>query len=244
MSISERQQQILQILSENSFVTVQELSELTYISPSSIRRDLKSMQNSGLVQRTHGGVTLPEPVRGVPSFQRRRTKSVTEKRIIAKKASALLHNGQSILLDGSSTVTFLLPYIARCSGVRLFVPNLYTALSAIEYGIDTCCLGGRSLNGSAALAGPETCRALEHLHADLLFFSSQSLDAQGIISDSTEEQTYLLSQMLHAAKKRVFLCDSAKFDSRSLYTLGRLDSIDLAVFDRDYPELKHKCEIL
>ena len=234
MSISERQQTILSLLNSNHFITVEELAKLTYASPSSIRRDLTYLQNNGLVQRTHGGVTLPEPTLGVASFQKRQTKNVAEKRIIAKKASSLLKDGQSIMLDGSSTASFLLPYIAKHSSITLFTNNISTALKAIELGINTHCIGGHSVNGSAVLSGTESYKFVTSLQTDILFFSSQSLDSDGTISDSTEEENYLRSLMLKSTKDSVFLCDSTKFNQRSLYTLANIDQIDTVVFDQEY----------
>jgi len=155
MSISERQEKILEILNTRNFVTVNELAQITFTSPSSIRRDLSAMQNVGLVKRSHGGVTLPDPIRGVASFYDRTHQNIQAKRLIAKKAVALLHDGQSILMDSSSTAGFLLPHIAKLNYATLFTNNIHTALSAIELGIDTHCLGGHSVNGSSALAGTE-----------------------------------------------------------------------------------------
>lgn len=244
MSISERKEEILKILNEKNFVTVRELAEITFTSPSSIRRDLTAMQNIGLVKRSHGGVTLPEPIKGVASFYDRQQKNKNEKRLIAKKASSLLRDGQSILLDSSSTAGFLLPYIAKLNSPTVFTNNLTTAISAIELGIDTHCLGGRSVNGSAALCGGETWRALETLCTDILFFSSQSLDARGNISDSTEEENFVRMLMLRSAKKAVFLCDSEKFGNRSMYRLCNLNQIHFAAFNRDFQELETDCRIL
>lgn len=223
-------------MDNNHFITVDELAKITFTSPSSIRRDLTALQNSGLVQRTHGGVTLPEPTLGVASFQTRQTRNVAEKRLIAKKASVLLKDGQSILLDGSSTASFLLPYIAKHRSVTLFTNNISTALKAIELGIHTHCIGGHSVNGSAVLSGTESYKTVSNLQVDILFFSSQSLDSDGVISDSTEEENYLRSLMLQAAKKTVFLCDSAKFHTHSLYTLARLDDINVAIFDKPFDD--------
>ena len=160
MSISERQTQILSILKERNYISVHELAQLTFTSPSSIRRDLTSMQNIGLVERSHGGVTLPEPVRGLPSLFDRMTKNVPQKRIIAKKASSLLRNGQTIMLDGSSTASFLVPYIARLDGAVLFTNNMTTAIHAIELGIDTHVIGGHCVGNSGVLSGFEACRAV------------------------------------------------------------------------------------
>jgi DeoR/GlpR family transcriptional regulator of sugar metabolism len=50
--------------------------------------------------------------------------------------------------------------------------------------------------------------------------------------------------MLKNAKMRVFLCDSEKFATRSLYRLTSLDDIDAAIFDKPYPELKTRCKVI
>ena len=244
MSNFDRREQILNILNERSFVTVEELAKTTFTSPSSIRRDLTYLQNNGLVQRTHGGVTMPSPIKGVASFCDRSNANVKEKRMIAKKASVLLKDGQSIIIDSSSTATFLLPYIAKFKAIKMFTNNLSTALSAIELGIDTFCFGGRAMKGSVVLSGAEAYRALSDIKADILFFSSQSLDISGDISDSTEEENYMRRLMIKAATVSVFLCADEKFNKTSLYRLCNIDDIDVAVFNKDFEGLKTKCKIL
>lgn len=244
MSISERQKQILNILNDRTFITVQELSGLTFTSESSIRRDLTYLQNNGLVKRLHGGVSTVPPMVRVASFYDRTRKNVKEKRLIAQKAAMLLKDGQTVLLDSSSTVTFLLPYIAKRQNISVFTNNLTTALQAIELGIQTHCIGGEAVNGSTALYGPETFAALVGITVDVLFFSSQSLDTQGDISDTTAEENYVRKMMLDSAKTTVFLCDCEKFNTRSTYKLCSLDDIDYAVFDVPYPELSTDCKML
>ena len=244
MSITNRQEQILNILNERTFVTVNELSALTFTSPSSIRRDLTYLQNNGLVQRTHGGVSMPSPIKGVASFYDRSKKNIKEKRIIAQKAAHLLKDGQSIILDSSSTATFLLPYIAKLNSVKVFTNNLSTALTAIELGINTHCLGGQSINGSVVLSSTDTYETISSITADILFFSSQSVDIDGTISDSTEEENYMRKLMIKSAKKTVFLCDNEKFNRTSLYKLCNIDDIDIAVFNESFEGLNTKSKIL
>ena len=244
MSISERQKQILDILNDRTFITVRELSDLTFTSGSSIRRDQTYLQDNGLVKRLHGGVSSVSPLAKVASFYDRTRKNVKEKRSIAQKASVLLKDGQTVLLDSSTTAACLLPYIAKHHNITVFTNNLTTALQAIELGIDTHCLGGHAIGGSAALSGTETFAALADLMTDILFFSSQSLDAEGNISDMTEAENYARRCMLRSAKTRVFLCDGDKFNSRSTYRLCSLNEIDWAVFDTPCPGLKTQCKLL
>ena len=244
MSISERQKHILNILNERTYISVDELSKLTFTSASSIRRDLSYLQDNGMVKRLHGGVSLSEPINNVASFYDRTRKNVKGKRIIAQKASALLKDGQSVLLDSSTTAAFLLPFIAKYHGITLFTNNLTTALRAIELGINTNCLGGHSVNGSSSLSGPQTFKAIADITVDIVFFSSQSLDVCGNISDSTEEENFTRKVMLGSSKTKVFLCDSEKFDTSTTYKLCTLEDIDYAVFDQEYAELSADCKLL
>ena len=244
MSVTNRQEQILNILNERTFITVNELAKMTFTSPSSIRRDLTYLQNNGLAQRTHGGVSLPNPIKGVASFYDRSNKNIREKRQIAKKASTLLKDGQNIIIDSSSTATFLLPYIATYNSCTIFTNNLSTALSAIEFGIKTYCFGGLAISNSIVLSGPETYRAISEIKADIIFFSSQSISNNGDIYDSTEEENYVRRLMIKAAKKSVFLCDSTKFNKTALHKLCNIDDIDIAVFNEEFCGLNTKCTIL
>ena len=243
MSTTKRQNEILDILHENGFMTVERLSELTFTSPSSIRRDLTKLQNLSLIRRKHGGAEALTELNDAIPFNSRMAKNVSEKRRIAKIASSLLKDGQSVMLDGSTTAGFLIPYIAKHKDMIVFTNNMLTAISSVNYGIKTYCIGGFSVNQSVVLSGDAAYRAVENIYPDILFFSSKCLDKDGGIYDPIPEENYIRELMLKNAKYRVFLCDSEKFGSRSLYKLTDLDSIDACVFDKQYDEIKTKCKI-
>ena len=85
MSRSERQRLILELLQKCRFISVAELSQLLYTSPSSIRRDLSVLEAQQLVRRNHGGVTLYEDERRALNFEVRIRKNIVGKKRIAKK---------------------------------------------------------------------------------------------------------------------------------------------------------------
>ena len=58
MNISKRQEQILELLRENGFVTVENLSKSLFTSPASIRRDLTRLEDMCFIKRTHGGASV------------------------------------------------------------------------------------------------------------------------------------------------------------------------------------------
>ena len=113
MSISRRQKQILDLLEERGFLTVEAMAELTFTSQSSIRRDLATLHNLSLIKRTHGGASLLREINQAVPLNSRMTQNIAEKRRISKIAATLLEDGQSVMLDGSSTAGFLIPHIAK-----------------------------------------------------------------------------------------------------------------------------------
>ena len=244
MKCTLRQQQLLDIIKEKQYVRVEELSQLTYTSPSSIRRDLTRLQNAGLVRRMYGGVTLPEPISGVAGFYSRYNANVREKRAVAGRAATLLQDGMTLFLDGSSTVAYLLPHIAARTDITVYTSNLQTALDGLQQGIRMVCLGGEPIADRPTLSGPLTYRAINERMADICFFSAKCVDENGIISDPTEEQNYLKQLMMQSSKSSVFLCDSTKFGTRSVYTLGSLGQVDYCAFDRPYTALRCPCQML
>ncbi len=242
MSISDRQQTILNLLEEHSFLSVEQLSVVLYTSPSSIRRDLTKLQNMNYIKRTHGGATIAAND-SLLSLEARMTTNIHAKKLIAKKAAALLKDNQTIMLDNSSTSSFLIPYIAKKSGITLFTSNLNTALSAIKNNIDTFCLGGSALNGSAALVGAYALSNAQCICPDIFFFSSNAVNSQGVITDPTIEETQLRKVLLQNSKSTVFLCDSSKIGATALHRLTTLNDIDYAVFDTDI-NIQCKCTIM
>ena len=244
MSITKRQEQILKLLNTYRFMTVVKIAELTYTSPSSIRRDLTKLQNMCFIKRTHGGASLLDENNKPTPLSSRMDKNIIGKRKIAKKAASLICDGQTIMLDGSSTAGFLIPHIAKHKDITLFTNNMITAINAINYGILTHCIGGSSVNNSAVLSGTQSYKTVCGIHPDILFFSSYGLDKNGIISDPTEEENYLRSMMIANAGQSVFLCDCEKFNRKSVYMLASLNDIDFAVFDTDWNDLKTKCTVI
>lgn len=244
MSITKRQEQILTLLDEHGFMSVERLSELTYTSPSSIRRDLTRLQNLYLIRRTHGGASIFKEQNHAVPLTSRMEKNIMEKRRIAKNASVLLHDGQTVMLDGSTTAGFMVPYIAKHKDMILFTNNMQTAINAVNYGIQTHCIGGTSVNQSVVLAGEQAYSTVVNICPDILFFSSQCVDREGQIYDPILEENHIRELMLKNATCSVFLCDAEKFGRRSLYRLCSVDDIDVCVFDRPIPELHTKTKTI
>ncbi len=233
MKTNEREDRILELLKEHRFLSVERLSSLLYVSPSSVRRTLNQMQTAGLVIRNYGGVMLCETQTVAAPLSLRRESHKTKKKQIAKQAASLLHDHMTVFLDGSTTVSYLTDHLAEHTGITVITNSLQTAQLLIERGVDTYCLGGHTLPSSMAVGGSYAEDMLRNFHADLVFFSSFALSDQGVISDCTAEENAIRKLMLSHSDRRAFLCDSSKFHHISTHKLCTINDVDYCFYDSD-----------
>ncbi len=231
MNKQNRKELIIELIKKEAFITVSELSKLTFTSESSIRRDLAELQKKGIITRTYGGAKLSGSETIAAPFERRISKNKSEKNLIAKKASSLLEDNQTIFLDASSSSYYLIPYIAKLSAPTVFTNNMLSAIKLIENGVKTYCLGGTSENNTCVLTGSLTQDCIKNLHADIVFFSSLALSENGIIYDSNEAETRIRQLMIENSDTTVFLCDSSKLKKHSRFVLCNAEAVDYIFCD-------------
>ena len=100
---NERQQQILSCMEIKNTITVKELTDQLYASPSTIRRDLSELEAQGFLKRIHGGAVLTAGSTFDTPASLRRTQQLAEKQRIADLASRFLAPSATYFFDSSST---------------------------------------------------------------------------------------------------------------------------------------------
>lgn len=232
---NEREREIINLLkNENGFITVKELCQKLYASESSIRRDLTVLENKGVVKKTYGGAELITNFSNVIAFEKRYHHSVEAKKTIAKKALKLIKDGSIIFLDQSSTSFYLANELLSKNALTVITNNIEILYLLSTSAIKAVSSGGfLSPQNRNCLIGPDAHSIFENTYADIAFFSAKSLSNDGVISDCTREEVALRNSMLKNAAKRIFLCDSKKFNTRSAYKQCTLSDIDFLISESE-----------
>ena len=98
MLMEARQQQILELLNRRKSVTVKELSQVLFVSPATVRRDLSVMEKMGMIKRSHGGAVLFETNNNETSSWVREQENIHKKKKIAKLALDFFRPDCSVFL--------------------------------------------------------------------------------------------------------------------------------------------------
>lgn len=230
---NERQEEILKILRNEGYTTVEALSKLLYTSPSSIRRDLILLEKEGLVTRSYGGVELAKSNSRIVPFSMSVQRRTQEKKCIAEKAAALVKDKDIVFLDQSSSSLFLARELAHKN--ITIMTNSIEILSSIppSRSITIYSCGGEMYRSRRCFVGSDAAAQFRKLRADLAFFSAKALTPDGQIYDASLEEVLIKDAMTKNAYKKVFLCDSEKFDTYAGYRQCSLEDVDYLISEVD-----------
>lgn len=235
----ERMNEIMKILNENHYVTVDYLVEKIRYSPASIRRDLTLLEKQGMVVRSYGGVTLGDA--NVSPFRFRQHSMKLAKNAIAKKATMLIKENDTVFLDGSSTTQYMGHFLTEKKNITVITCNMLLADFLSEHGITTYCTGGKVVEYPGILGGQLMVDTLSSFNVDIAFFSSTAFGLDGRILSLDEGGSRNCKTFRKISKKLVYLCGSDKFDLAGRFVSMTLDEVDYFISDGILPdELKQK----
>ena len=230
----ERRNEILMKLQVERRVVVSELSQLYDVSEETIRRDLEKLVNEGVAIKSYGGAVINENANLEVPFNIRKNYNVIGKQKIAEQIAAMVKDGESLMLDASSTAV----YIAKALKEK---KNLTVITNSIEIIVELMDMpewkvlstGGLSREGSFALVGPQTDKMLKSYHVDKAVISCKGFDLESGITDSDELHANNKITMLGAAGKKILAVDKSKFDKTAFTAIGALDDITTVVTDEE-----------
>lgn len=236
----ERRNEILEKLQTDRRVVVSELSQLYDVSEETIRRDLEKLVNDGYAIKSYGGAVINENINIELPFNIRKNRNILGKQHIAELVAGLINDGDSIMLDASTTAVYIAKTLQE-KGKK----NLTVITNSIEIIIElfdaqdwtVLSTGGVSREGSFALVGPQTDRMLSSYHVDKAVISCKGIDVSAGFTDSDDLHANNKRTMLKAAKEKILAIDSSKFDRIAFTEIGTLDDLTTVITD-EKPEEK------
>lgn len=240
MSLYNREELYLKLLSERNH-KVKELSRKLFISEPTVRRDIMLLKKKDLVVCVNGNVSLKtlSPDKRIPAFIRD-YENMEAKNIIALKATEHIRNGDTIMLDSSTTVYALLPHLTKFNDIFVVTSGAKTSVALSTLGIKHVCTGGMSITESFSFIGPDAERTLKNYNADIAFFSCRGLDEQGFASDNSIYENTIRQIMIEKSKKKFLLCDESKLNKTCLNTICHVDDLDGVICEKNLPEFPKK----
>jgi DeoR/GlpR family transcriptional regulator of sugar metabolism len=225
---SQRHEKILEELRNKTPVYVSRLSKLLAVSEPTVRKDLETLEQSGLLKRIHGGAIAIEasPDGNETDFLARSQEHPQEKVSIARLAFTMIKDHDSILLDASSTCYELSKIIADSNlNLTITTSGLKTAtLLSANNRLRIYIVGG-SLRNNNAITGLLGAGLLNKIHIHKAFVSARGIDVPHGLTDFSFEEGELKSYMLQHVTEIYALVDHTKLGQVSVASFCPLSRV-------------------
>jgi DeoR/GlpR family transcriptional regulator of sugar metabolism len=235
MKAAERQLRIRQMFESRDFLDLETLCRELDASESSIRRDLDILEEQKALRRVYGGaVPFQPPVSRAFDYAEESVRSSSEKSRIARMTADLVEDGQTVILDGGSTVAAVARELAAKS--LHIITNSLPITESLESlrNIELTLTGGYLDPRLRVMLGPFCEQMLSGLRADVVIMGIGSITEAGFSNNNTlvvgSEQ-----KMIAVADKVIIVADRSKFGRGGMFPVAPLNAADIVVSDRDLP---------
>lgn len=229
----ERKQSIVNIVNEKNRMQVAELADLFKVTGSTIRNDLRELENEGLVTRTHGGVIKRDFQRSVEIVPKSR-EFTNEKYRIAERAVRLIEENDILAIDtGTSCRAFAERLInSPLKRLTILTYDLEIALLLSEkanYQVQI--IGGAIRNGYPYVSGSSVALGLAGFSVDKVILGTTSFDKNYGYSTPNYETAEMKKCLMNISRIKIVLCESSKINQRSFKQFATPDECDYLITD-------------
>lgn len=234
MNAIRRQMRIRELLDRTEFVDLDTLCRELETSESTVRRDLIALENLRVLRRVHGGALTLQTSNNLLDFAWQSTRKADEKARIAAVTTRLVEDGQTVILDGGSTVAAVAEQLVNRS--LNVITNSLAIAQVLKNArqIELTLTGGYLYPRLEVMLGPVCEHSLSGVAADILIMGCGGITESGISNNNT-----LLvgseRKMIEVSRKVIIVADASKFGRAAMIPVAPLDVIDFVVSDRELP---------
>jgi DeoR/GlpR family transcriptional regulator of sugar metabolism len=224
---------ILELLNQEETLDVNDLAQRLNVSSVTVRKDLATLENKGLLHRQHGAAVRVSP----NDVGYRMTFDYEVKRRIAKKASELVASGEAVMIESGSTCAMLAEELVRTKRDVTIITNSAFIAGYVRSipGARVVLLGGSYDPDAQVMSGPLVGKCAEEFYVDKFFIGTDGYDPKQGFSNVDMLRAEAVRAMAARADKRIILTDSSKFNKRGVVQLMPASRVTRVITD-DVPD--------
>lgn len=233
MLSQERQSQIISIMEKEHVIKITDVVKKFHVSHETVRRDLETLQEQGLVKRVYGGAILTEGIPSIPVSSRPGGHGYGERRAIGKSAAGLVHDGDTVLLAMGSTILEVAKNIRHIKDLTILTNSISVLNELVDSDVTLYLLGGHVSSAEHHMDGQLALQTLQSFNVDICFVGAGGVTIETGVSDYSYEAAQMIQTMLTRAKRTVLVAQSEKFGKNCFSVACPLNTIQTIVSDNN-----------
>ncbi len=232
VGLSQREEQIVELLMGSGELSVTVLSDLLKVSSVTVRNNLRSLEAKGVINRSHGSAIAAYH----PLFMEKQSSNTEFKKKIAQKAASMVKDGDRIMITNGTTSALVAKYLFGKRNLSVVTNStLITPYVRSNPNMSLTIVGGEYRPSAEALVGPTALSQLENYHVDITFAGTDGVSISHGLTTHLSENAEIVRKMALQATKKVVLVDSSKFNNIGFVKICNLEDIDILITDDRLP---------
>ncbi|WAM31347.1 DeoR/GlpR family DNA-binding transcription regulator [Caldicellulosiruptor naganoensis] len=221
-----RRQKIKEILMEKKSVTVTELCNIFNVSDETIRRDLKKLEQEGIIEKNYGGAILKEGFTIVPPISQRAKEFIEEKEKIAKEAVKRIKEGMIVILDTGTTTQQIARNLKTAQNITVITNSVNIINELVtNSNINLFLVGGKVKSSNFSIVGPEAQKSFMQFSADIAFIGTSGISLEKGLTTSDIFEAEVKKAMIESSREVIVVADSSKFLKNAMVSFCSLNKI-------------------
>jgi DeoR/GlpR family transcriptional regulator of sugar metabolism len=239
MFIEERHQEILKLLESRGRISIADIQEGFQVSVDSARRDLRILEEKGLLKRTHGGA-IPLQKVGLQPPANWTVREIEEidphYDAIAKRACTFIQANHIIFLTSASVGFLMLKYLPRDIPFTVVTNSIIIAdeLRTRE-NVDVYIAGGK-LRARGNCRDALAIDFVRRMNFDLNFITGAGFSAKSGLTNGTSEVAAFQQAVIENSRRNIALMPHNKVGFEGFLKVAEPSQFDALITDWDAVE--------
>jgi DeoR family transcriptional regulator, fructose operon transcriptional repressor len=230
----DRQLLLLRTIRERGALEVADAATLTGASLETIRRDMRSLEEQGVIRRHHGIAHPIESGAYETALAFRETNNADEKARIATNAVEHLGDAQTIFLDEGFQTQLIAARLPESRHLTVVTSSLPIAnMLAPRSDVQVIILGGRLRRNTLGIVDHWAADMLRTFNIDLAFVGANGISVDHGLSTPDPSVAVVKTAAVKAARRRIFVGAHHKFASRTFIRFAEVDDFDILITGRE-----------
>lgn len=235
MAQRRRQDQIIELIQQNGFVTTEQLVDQFKVTPQTIRRDLNELAKENKIRRHHGGAGIDSSTMNT-SYHDRKIMDLEAKERIAEAMVAMIPDNSSMFINIGTTTETIAKALLQKNNLQVVTNNLHVAsiLSAKE-DFHVIIAGGEVRSRDGGIVGEATRDFINQFKMDFGIIGISGIHNDGSLLDFDYREVRVAQAIIANSNQVLLAADHSKFGRNAMVRLGNISQADHVFTDQKPP---------
>lgn len=234
-SVEARQNELLAIVRQRGYVSIEAMATRFAVSAQTIRRDVMALSRQKLLERHHGGAGLP-PGSDALAYTSRKIRHALEKQLIGRLVARQIPNGASLFIDIGTTTEAVAEALVNHRDLHVVTNHIGVASMLSEHtDFEIVLTGGQVRKRDQAITGEASADFLQRFKVTYGIFGIGTIDSDGELLDYDYRDVRVSRTAIENSRKRFIVMDRSKFHGDAMIKVGHIRQIDALFTDAPPP---------